>query len=266
MKTVNFTNYPKGNSKLGSLIETLVKQVKHLIFKSIRNLVLNYPDFELLIDKATSLINKRPTGFKDGLRALPPESVPDPITPEMMLLGYDAPSVTVIPQILLRSTDEDPSPDYMENVSDDYDKVRKARERLIDHYHSEFLSTLTHQAVNEKNRFKTTPHQRLNPGDIVLLVEKMQKRYNYPMGRIQSVEYNELDESTAAKVLRGDTREIVFRHATSLILLIPHAGNLDNIKVPEQSPQVQKSNRRRSKRNAALKSRSKTKEMLNQNS
>ena len=46
---VIFQNYPKGNSALGSLVESCVKMVKHLIFKSIKSNVLDYFDFESLI-------------------------------------------------------------------------------------------------------------------------------------------------------------------------------------------------------------------------
>ena len=43
------------------------------------------------------------------------------------------------------------------------------------------------------------------------------------MGRVSDVETNDLDEVTAARVFKGDTRETVYRHASSLILLLPIA-------------------------------------------
>ena len=47
---VKFVNYPKGNSALGSMVECLVKQTKLLIKKSIKNIVLEYFDFEISIN------------------------------------------------------------------------------------------------------------------------------------------------------------------------------------------------------------------------
>ena len=63
-------------------------------------------------------------------------------------------------------------------------------------------------------------HDKMKIGDLVLLVEKNTKRYMYPMGRVLQVDYNDLGESTAATTLKGDTGETVYRHASSLILLI----------------------------------------------
>ena len=64
-------------------------------------------------------------------------------------------------------------------------------------------------------------HKKISAGDVVLLVDKYLKQYQYPTGRVLSVEYNSLGESTSAKILKADTREIVYRHVTSLILYIP---------------------------------------------
>ena len=44
------------------------------------------------------------------------------------------------------------------------------------------------------------------------------------------MEINDVGESTSARVKRGDTQEIVYRHVSSLILLIPH----DKLPVPEK--------------------------------
>lgn len=45
IRSVNFEQYPKGHSALGSLIQSIVKLVKKLIIGSIRNLILPYLDF-----------------------------------------------------------------------------------------------------------------------------------------------------------------------------------------------------------------------------
>ena len=91
---------------------------------------------------------------------------------------------------------------------------------MMENYHSEFINTLLKQAVNTKGRYSSVHHKLLKRGDLVLLVEKMSKRNNYPMGRILAVEENSIGEVTAAHILRGDTGEKVYRHSTSLIHLL----------------------------------------------
>ena len=102
----------------------------------------------------------------------------------------------------------------------DFQRLSKVKSRLIDLYHSEFLTTLINQAIDKKNRYKPVLHKALKPGDIVLLVEKHSKRYNYPMARVHKVEINSLGEVTAAFVFKGATKELVYRHVTSLIRLL----------------------------------------------
>jgi len=233
IKPMSFQHYAKGNSALGSLIETLVKQVKYLIFKSIKTAILDYFEFELLIEKAINLINKRPIAFKESLRTLPVDEVPTPITPELLVRGYECVSVNVIPS--LQHRDEDP--DFGEEFDQKYEKLRKARENLINVYHEEFLANLIYQAVDKKGRYSPVSHKCLKPGDIVLLVEKLLKNYHYPMGRVERVETNSLGEVTAAYVFKGSTRERVYRHVTSLILLIPGESILEQ----QQSDYVENS-------------------------
>ena len=91
----------------------------------------------------------------------------------------------------------------------------------MDEYRSEFLSTLLKQATDRKGRYNPKHHQALKAGDVVMLVEKHYKQYCYDLGRVKSVEINSLGEATAAYVFKGKTRETVYRHATSLILLLP---------------------------------------------
>ena len=68
IESVSFQHYSKGNSSLGSLVEVFVKFIKRLIQSSVRNNVLDYGDFELLMSKAKHLVNSRPLTFKDSLR------------------------------------------------------------------------------------------------------------------------------------------------------------------------------------------------------
>ena len=236
IECVEFTQYPKGNSSLGALVENCVKQSKLLIHKAIRTVVLDYFDFDLLICKVISIINKRPICFQRKLSSLELEECPLAISPEMMIKGYETNSLNVVPS-LQSYADEDDSPDYSNLVSEtrsSYSKLVKVKDRLLDLYHTEFLTNLIGQAVDKSDRYRPVPHERLHPGDIVLLVEKNTKRYLYPMGRVLSVEVNELNESTAARVLKGDTREVVYRHATSLILLLSTGSSDTPLESPTQ--------------------------------
>ena len=74
--------------------------------------------------------------------------------------------------------------------------------------------------IDIKDRYKPVPHKQLNVGDIVLQNDKILKPITYPMGIVKKVEINSLGEVTAATVLKGKTRELVYKHASSLIQLI----------------------------------------------
>ena len=214
---IEFQHYAKGNSSLGSIVESCVKQVKFMIYKSIGTKILDFFDFQFLIYKCVHLINKRPIAFRESLRSLPPDQIPTCITPEILLRGYDCTSVNVIPQL-------QPIEDVYEpnsSIKTEHDKLRKVREKLVEVYHVDFLANLIHQAVDKTDRYKPVARKIIKKGDIVLLVDKFHKRYYYPMGRVLSVETNSIGEVTAAKVVKGDTRETVYRHVTSLILLLP---------------------------------------------
>ena len=260
MRLINFQHYAKGNSALGSLIESLVKQVKYLIFKSIRNLVLDFFEFDYLVQKAVCLINKRPIAFKDGLRSEDQDYVPVPITPEMVLRGYETIGVNVIPplQPILDEFVSNPN-----SVSDAYEKLRKARERLLETYRNEFIGTLLDQAVDKNSRYKTVKHDALQVGDIVMLVDPLAKQYNYNIGRVLNVESNSLGEVTAAHILKGKSREKVYRHVTSLILLLRPASNpLPALATqPQIVPVEQNSVRRNPGRSAARECRSKLRQL-----
>ena len=176
IKEFKFQHFAKGNSALGSLIETLIKQVKYMIAKSIRTTVLDFFDFQLLISKAINVINKRPISFKEGLRNALPDDVPACITPELLLRGYETIPLGIVPQL-------EPVEDhnYGDILGEEFSKLRKARERLIDIYHAEFLTTLVHQSVDKADRYRPVKHDLIKPGDIVLLEDKFLKRYKYPM-------------------------------------------------------------------------------------
>ena len=221
IKSVTFQHYAKGNSTLGSLVEICIKAVKQLIFKSIRTVVLDFFDFQFLIAKVIHLVNKRPVAFKESLRTWSVDSpLPQAITPEMLLKGYETVTVNILPQIQWDESEDFSESEQGSKLLGKFEKLRKVRNRLIDIYHREFLCTLINQAIDKKERYKPVPHTALRKGDIVLLVDKNLKRYCYPMGRITEVEVNQLGEVTAAYILKGNSGEIVYRHASSLILLV----------------------------------------------
>ncbi|XP_068215919.1 uncharacterized protein [Palaemon carinicauda] len=171
IKPLKFEHYAKGNSSLGSLVESCVKMVKKLIFSSIKNTVLDYQDFYFLICQTVHLINKRPIAFKDSLRDACIDNVEKPITPECLLKGYDLVSVNIIPELQNSSSDDTnwvPGSSAIDDVKDNYYKLRQARNKLVEAYHSEFLATLINQAVDKRDRYRPVNHKTLAVGDIFL--------------------------------------------------------------------------------------------------
>ncbi|XP_068249643.1 uncharacterized protein [Palaemon carinicauda] len=255
IKPLKFEHYAKGNSSLGSLVESCVKMVKKLIFSSIKNTVLDYQDFYFLICQTVHLINKRPIAFKDSLRDACIDNVEKPITPECLLKGYDLVSVNIIPELQNSSSDDTnwvPGSSAIDDVKDNYYKLRQARNRLVEAYHSEFLATLINQAVDKRDRYRPVNHKTLAVGDIVLLKEDTSKPSTYPLGIVKKTEVNHLGEVKAARVLKGKSREVVYRTTDSLILLLPKEGF--HTVVETELPIDQLKVRERSKRAAALES------------
>ena len=54
------------------------------------------------------------------------------------------------------------------------------------------------------------------------------------MGRVERIEKNSLSEVTAAKIIKGKTREKVYRHVSSLILLLSYEPNDDSVSNDER--------------------------------
>lgn len=223
VRPLTFDQYFKGCHQLGSLVEISVKLVKRLIYGSIKNNVLEFRDFEFLICHTVHLVNRRPIAFQEGLRDSSNDTVPNPITPEKLIHGHDLVSLNIIPDL---QPDPDPDPDWLINtdpvdkVLESYQKLKKARSRLIDTYNSEFLSHLMSQAVNAKSRYQPVNHKALQKGDIVLLKEDNCKMNNYPMGIVKEIRTNCNDEVTGVTLLKGKTREVVKRHVSSLIPIL----------------------------------------------
>ena len=222
IKPLKFEQFYKGCSKLGSLVEICVKMTKRLIHGAIGNNVLSFRDFEFIVAQTVHIVNRRPIAFKEGLRDPDHESAPIPITPENLIKGYDLISINVIPE-LQGEPEGDPtwsSDNPQKSVFQNYEKLMKARENLKGLYQSEFLGTLLKQATDERNRYVPCNNKKLEKGDIVLIKEVNTKVQHYPMGIVKEVLTNENGEVTGATILKGRTREITKRHASTLIPIL----------------------------------------------
>lgn len=147
---LTFETFTKGHSELGSLVEVCVKAVKKLIYTSIKNNVLDYFQFEFLISKVVHIINRRPIALKETLRDKDCD-VPEIITPEHLIKGRSLVSLNIIPSH--NSSECFSDPDFSldsspENILQNFEKLQRTFVYLKEKYHSEFLSTLLHQAVN----------------------------------------------------------------------------------------------------------------------
>lgn len=212
----------KGNSALGSLVESLVKQTKYLINKTITTNILDFFEFHFLVAQTVHLINRRPVAFREALRS-DTDFVPDAITPEMLIHGYHLTSLNTIPDLqnspIILDPDWNLSVTGTKQIQSDYKKIKAARNKLNDVYHSEFLANLVYQAVDRKDRYKNVKHSKLEVGDIILLKDPYLKPTNYPMGRVTKVDTNALGETTSAWIIKGN-REKVYRHAQTIIPLL----------------------------------------------
>ena len=261
IKLLKFEQYSKGHSELGSLVESCVKMCKKLIYSSIRNTILSFKDFEFLICNTVHLINRRPVAFKDCIRQSSDDNLIDPITPEILLRGYELTSINVIPDLQYN-----PDPDWVNSnkvdiVRTNYEKLSKVRQNLIDIYHDEFVVNLINQATDRNDRYKPIMHKSVQIGDIVMIKDQFCKPHNYPLGIVQNVKVNDLGETTDVSVMKGKTREVTKRHVTNLIPLLsideyfPSDMNSDTIDDSQTSITKPKS-RRLAAINANLKNKS----------
>ena len=212
IKAIKFDQHPKGCSKLGGLVEVMVKLVKRLIYGSIGKRVISYSDFELLVAECSHIVNRRPICWKEGLRdCSPSQNIPTPITPELILRGYELVSVNVLP---IENKDEWKPHGSPETL---FDNLTEVRESLYSIYQNEFLNTLVKQSTDLPKRYKPKSHHRLNVGDIVLIKDDLIKRHNLPLARVIAVTTNSLGETTEALLKKGGTGETVRRHVSVLI-------------------------------------------------
>ena len=263
VKSIRFDQFAKGHSQLGSMVEVCVKLVKRLITGAIRNNVLDFRDFEYLIAQTIHLVNRRPVAFKNALRDIPGDDVPEPITPEILIHGYELVSVNVIPKLHIDSNPEWHPGALLEELRNNYQQLQKVRDHLITIYQEEFLTNLMEQATDRKDRYKSVSHKSIKPGDIVLLKESFTKPNDYPLGIVRNVEVNCLGEVTGATIFKGKTRELVKRHASVIIPLLTLEEDISSSS-PEISNESENpsSTKSRKRRKAACLSEEKTREIL----
>ena len=224
-------------------------------------------DFEFLVQQNVHLVNRRPVAFREGLRDSSGEDFPEAITPEILTHGYELNSINIIPD--LQSID--PDPDWIldsshSNITNNYSKLIKARDKLKEIYHGEFLSTLITQAIDRSSRYTPIKHDKLNVGDLVLLKEVNTKPQNFPMGIIKQTIVNDIDECTDMIVYKGKTKEYVKRHVSSLIpLLTSNEMDLthDQISGSDTEPKLTNNNqiRNRPQRKAGIEAKAKIKQI-----
>ncbi|XP_068250638.1 uncharacterized protein [Palaemon carinicauda] len=231
IKSFKFEHYYNGCNQLGSLVESCVKLTKRLLFGAMRNNILPLRDFDFIVHKTKHLVNRRPISFKESLRDSSGESIPEIITPEMLIHGRELVSINIIPQ-LQGPTDVDPEFNA-DQIPSSLLKLQNVRHNLIKIYNEEFVGNLIYQAVNKKDRYKPVQHKELKVGDIVLLKEPLAKPCNYPMGRIKEIVKNVNNEVTAVKVFKGKTGEILKRHSSSIIPLLSVPSDDEKQGIPD---------------------------------
>ena len=238
VKPITFQQFAKGKSELGSLVESCVKQVKKLIYSSIRKNVLEMKQFDFLVHEITHLINRRPVAFKEGLGDI---NMPSPITPELITKGYELMSINVIPELQPVDLDPEWSSDSSLSINDNYCKLRNIRKILKEKYRDEFLVNLISQATDIKGRYKPKLHKPLKIGDIVLIKDENTKSYNLPLGIVKQIEVNSLGEVTNALLKKGKTGELTIRHVTNLIPMLSESDvNMSDFSIEVNNDQSNK--------------------------
>ena len=265
IKKFHFEQFVKGRKELGSLIEICVKLTKRMIYSSIGKNVLSFKDFEFLIFQTTHLVNRRPVAFKDSLRSFDGEAIPDPITPEILLRGYELLSVNLIPDL---QNCPEPDPDWIypnptSKIKSNFSKLGKIRDNLLKIYHNEFLVTLVNQAIDDKSRYTPVNHLELGIGDLVLMKEPNLKPHQYPLARVRKVFKNVLDEVTHVELLKGKTAEVIKRHSSVLIpyLKCQLPENDSILPEPKNLSDSNSSHSNRPVRKAAIQARQKIKDI-----
>ena len=234
-----------------------------MIFGAIKNYILEYEDFQFTVALTVHIINKRPVAFKDALRTdyEDEDNLPEPITPEKLIHGYELPSLNIIPD--LQGSDDDTDPDWTPSqIKNTFSKLQKVRSNLLEIYQKEYFATLIAQASDKKDRYIPKSSFPLEKGDIVLIKETNMKPYHFPLGIVKDLTKNSLGEVTDAKIKKGRTGEVVHRHVTGLIPLLSRKS--DEIPLnPCSNNKIDQSPKKAPRRRAAQESQEKTRQILN---
>jgi len=247
IKYVGFEHYSRGNSSLGSPVEVCVKQTKRLIFGAIRNLVLEYADFECIVSQAIYLLNTRPIAYKEALRD-EDVNAPCPITPQNLILGRELVVSSVIPTLQEEKLDDPdwkPGENSLDGLHATFKKMQIARERLTKVYNEQFRQTLIAQATDKKGRYRPKNHEKLKIGDLVLLKEPNLKSFNYPLAIVKEIFENNVGETTDVVAMKGKNGELVKRHVTSLIKFMSAEAADESIAGPDNKEVPAQQSRKR---------------------
>ena len=116
------------------MVESCVKATKRLIFGAVKSNILYSRDFEFLVAQCVSLLNKRPVAFKECLRSEIGDSVPEAITPEILIYGHPLLSINLIPYLQQTPADADWALNSgpLDVIKSTYSKLNKVRNKLID--------------------------------------------------------------------------------------------------------------------------------------
>lgn len=266
IKPIQFNQYFKGCSSMGSLVESGVKMCKRLIYGAVGKIILDIVEFEFVVSQSVHLVNKRPISFREALRDDQKGvcDIPTPITPELLLKGYDLPTIHLIPSV---SSEFKPSDEPLDDLALAYDKLVKVRNKLTKIYHDEFLSQMIDQAIDKKDRYAPINHKIIGPGDLVLLKDDFTKAVKYPLAIVREIVVNDLGEVTGAVLMQGSNREVVKRHVTSLIPYLKCSGTVVG---SNESPDIVpdscgNSVRERKQRTAAVASTNRNRELADAN-
>lgn len=263
VQTTTFEQFFKGKSSLGSLVESGVKLVKHLMYGSMGRLILSSRDFQFLISHVNHLVNRRPIAFRESLRTDLHE-VPEPITPEMLLHGRELISLNLVPSIH-DPISQDPDWSVAASLSHEFDKFKKVKENLYATYLNEFTTNLLLQSIDRVDRYKPVENKCIKVGSLVLIKDPMQKPINYPIARIKEVQKNSIGEITGAILIKGKTNEEVKRHSSCIIPLLELKESEEIIQAQEEKTEVPKSSKK-PVRKAAGKGRKFIQNLINQGS
>ena len=216
IKTLVHETIPSKASFLNSVSERLVKEVKNLIFKSIRNQVLNLSDFNLLISRVNYLVNSRPLTQK-GLLGDVDSNI---ITPNTLIFGKEGLALNIVPYLWHDNDDDVNDPEWLpdQNLNNYQQKLKKIKTKIDKLYYEEFLHNLLIQSTDKNKRYEKKHVIELSKNDLVMIVVPNTKRAKYPIGIVVEVIKNDKG-SVVEAIIRKSNGETSNYHVSSLILV-----------------------------------------------